>query len=230
MGSEEVAVVRELGKKAKILVRALMAGLGLAEEKDSEDDGINADEEEQQVEAEQEPDRYEERPNGRAETQSQDVTDRIRGDMQDTDAVQNGTNLLDDVQVGVAENLNRPPEDAKVGSLVMDGDVENIATAKHRLLSTLEQPPDLSNQSSPPVHVQSMTTSKQQPPVHKVDKQSIRTPVPSQEDGNADPQVEDTAGDSVPLTTRIVATLDMIITVVGEVYGQRDLLAGRMVW
>lgn len=30
--------------------------------------------------------------------------------------------------------------------------------------------------------------------------------------------------------TRLLATLDMIITVVGEFYGQRDLLAGRIVW
>ena len=29
---------------------------------------------------------------------------------------------------------------------------------------------------------------------------------------------------------RLLATLDMIITVVGEFYGQRDLLAGRIVW
>ncbi|KAL9586730.1 MAG: hypothetical protein Q9203_003769 [Teloschistes exilis] len=230
MGSEEVAVVRELGKKAKILVRALMAGLGLAEEKDSEVDGMNADEEEQQVESEQEPDACEERPNDSAETQSQDVTDRVPGDVQNTDAAPNGTNISSDVEVGGAGDPDCPPEGAAVGSSVVDGEVDDVATAKHRLLSTLEQSHDLSNRSSPSLHVQSMTTSKQQPPVHKVDKQSVHTPVPSQEDNNADPQVEDTAGNPVPLTTRIIATLDMIITVVGEVYGQRDLLAGRMAW
>lgn len=230
MGSEEVAVVRELGKKAKILVRALMAGLGLAEEKDSEVDGMNADEEEQQVESEQEPDGCEERPNDSAETQSRGVTDRVPGNVQNTDAAPNGTNISSDVEVGGGGDLDCPPEGAAVGSLVVNDDVDDIATAKHRLLSKLEQPPDRSNRSSPPPHVQSMTTSKQQPPVHKVDKQSIYTPVPSQEDNDIDPQVEDTAGNPVPLTTRIIATLDMIITVVGEVYGQRDLLAGRMVW
>lgn len=34
----------------------------------------------------------------------------------------------------------------------------------------------------------------------------------------------------IPVATRITATLDMIITIVGEAYGQRDLLEGRMVW
>ena len=41
---------------------------------------------------------------------------------------------------------------------------------------------------------------------------------------------QDDATDNRQQITRLLVTLDMIITVVGEFYGQRDLLGGRLVW
>ena len=45
-----------------------------------------------------------------------------------------------------------------------------------------------------------------------------------------EPDNELSSSDDDEHITRLLATLDMIITVVGEFYGQRDLLAGRIVW
>lgn len=230
MGSEEVAVVRELGKKAKVLVRALMAGLGLAEEMDCESDGVNEDEGEPQVESERESDGCEERPKGRAAMQSPDVTQPIHGRVPDTDAAPNGTDAANEIEADGAENLDCPPQDVTVGSSVVDGDLDDMATAKHRLLSTLQRPPDPSHQPSPSPCVTSMTASKHQSPDYEADQRLTRTPVQRHEEDSAAPRVQDVPDNPVPLTTRITATLDMIITVVGEVYGQRDLLAGRIVW
>ncbi|KAL9044118.1 MAG: hypothetical protein Q9214_002721 [Letrouitia sp. 1 TL-2023] len=47
---------------------------------------------------------------------------------------------------------------------------------------------------------------------------------------NKDTFAESVAESTVPLTINISCTLDMIITIVGEFYGQRDLLDGREVW
>ncbi|KAL8894993.1 MAG: hypothetical protein Q9207_008343 [Kuettlingeria erythrocarpa] len=116
----------------------------------------------------------------------------------------------------------------------LDGAVEDDVTmAKQRLLATLQpdndtsEPPDLpfqagANNGSPEL--------KQAEP----DPAAISSPPPAENSHPAPVATHGTAGEDedeeIPLTTRISATLDMIVTIVGEEYGQKDLLDGRMMW
>ncbi|KAI9656283.1 MAG: hypothetical protein M1821_004946 [Bathelium mastoideum] len=50
----------------------------------------------------------------------------------------------------------------------------------------------------------------------------------AEEDGDEDAALDDEGREELALNTRV--TLDMMITVVGEIYGQRDLLDSREVW
>lgn len=52
----------------------------------------------------------------------------------------------------------------------------------------------------------------------------------SRSEKNEDARANSVTESAVPLSMSISCTLDMIITIVGEFYGQRDLLDGREVW
>ncbi|KAL8646298.1 MAG: hypothetical protein Q9210_006215 [Variospora velana] len=89
----------------------------------------------------------------------------------------------------------------------------DMAAAKQRLLATLLQQPDPAPLSAP--------FSPPQLPTPQENTDSPTT-IPAPTTANDD--------NDIPLTTRITAALDMIITIVGEEYGQRDLLDGRGAW
>ena len=91
--------------------------------------------------------------------------------------------------------------------------IDQLEAAKAQMLASL--PPDLTPSGT------SGLEDKVSP--------AASAPEPSPNDlhntpNNPDPEE---AGE---LMTKIQATLDMMITVVGECYGQRDLLEGRIVW
>ncbi|KAL8808275.1 MAG: hypothetical protein Q9223_004057, partial [Gallowayella weberi] len=102
-------------------------------------------------------------------------------------------------------------------------DPDEITTAKTRLLASLPQPtpnpsPQVANDNTtiPPI---TTTTSSSPPPP----PQSAHPT--TQENSSAG----ENNGSKTAARIHVAATLDMIITVVGEAFGQRDLLAGRMV-
>lgn len=59
---------------------------------------------------------------------------------------------------------------------------------------------------------------------------SLSAGFPNSGTGLENVKLQDEAADNREQTTRLLVTLDMIITIVGEFYGQRDLLGGRIVW
>lgn len=158
MGSEEVGVLRDLGKKARGLVRGLRAGLGPVVEDVADGDGANDE----------------------------------------------GSEVLDEtVMVNEADDhaFDHHESDLAEQATPNENEEHDMANAKSRLLATLQE-------------THPSTTTSNTPPFSK--------------SGNDARENTDVA--EIPSTTRIAATLDMIITVVGEEYGQRDLLGGRMVW
>ncbi|KAI4170485.1 MAG: hypothetical protein LQ346_008855 [Caloplaca aetnensis] len=109
---------------------------------------------------------------------------------------------------------------------------DDVAMAKQRLLATLQRDdgtsehPDLPSQAG-------ANNGSLDPKAAQPDPTAISSTLPA-EGSHPGPAVpHGTVGEEdeeIPLTTRISATLDMIVTIVGEEYGQKDLLDGRMMW
>lgn len=190
MGSEEVGVLRNLGKKARGLVRGLAAGLGSR----AEDEESNEVEEGEGVEAIQDQDQTRPEHNG----------------------------LENDLFDGMNAMPNLPP----------DFNVNDMEKAKERLLATLQR--NVQSSPSDPLsrtgeHAAKTRQDNSQPAQDEAAALLLSLPPEGSQPGGILP--DGTADeDQILLTTRIAATLDMLITVVGEEYGQRDLLDGRMVW
>ncbi|KAL8684857.1 MAG: hypothetical protein Q9218_008103, partial [Villophora microphyllina] len=229
MGGEEVAVLRELGKKAKTLVRALMAGLGLAEEMDSEDVQASGDERDQEEEGSEKIEDSEGRPSGDTQMRIRGTADQTSIKVQDTEGAQNGKDSSND-RVSGTEDQNQSLANSTMESSVTDGNFDEMVLAKRRLLSTLEQPSSPPHHSTSTSQTESMRPFEYPPPPSDIGMQSSHSPPHTSELKVPDATVDEPQEDPLPLTTRITATLDMVITIVGEVYGQRDLLAGRMMW
>ncbi|KAL9012440.1 MAG: hypothetical protein Q9173_002790 [Seirophora scorigena] len=181
MGSEEVGVLRDLGKKARGLVRGLRAGygsVGEVEETDGVGDGANDE--------------------GSEDTGENEMFGE--------------TVMMDDAEDNA---FNHPESDLArdTDRQAAPNEEDDMANAKLRLLATLQRthPSTTTSSSNAP---RSRTGDDAQPPPQENTHEAATT----------------ATANEIPLTTRIAATLDMIITVVGEEYGQRDLLDGRMVW
>ncbi|KAL8748322.1 MAG: hypothetical protein Q9184_007395 [Pyrenodesmia sp. 2 TL-2023] len=196
MGSEEVGVLRDLGKKARGMIRGMRAGLGLLEEAEKRDEG-------EEGEGVGDGDGDDSRPEG--------------NDVKDAPVVEDDVVFLENPLDGAGE--------------------DDVAVAKHRLLATLQQ----DTPSEPPDPLSQPTPKNESPgPPHTKDAGPAPAPAasastPPTGEVSSDPVVvAPTAipgeNEEIPLTNRISATLDMIVTIVGEEYGQRDLLHGRMIW
>ncbi|KAL8730052.1 MAG: hypothetical protein Q9181_004808, partial [Wetmoreana brouardii] len=121
-------------------------------------------------------------------------------------------------------DLQHAPENITVLNPADTTESNAVAEAKKRLLASLAASRDARSMSD-------MVTSTIQPNL-LVDSESRRLPTaasfPLSPEAKAMPAGQ--GGDAIPSATRSMATLDMIITIVGEVYGQRDLLSRRTVW
>ena len=183
MGSEEVGILRELGKKAIWVLRGVQAGLANADEVDGDSED-NGDEE--------------------VET-GMDTEEGAR--------LGNGSSFVEDTTAGA----EAPDELANGLALSHESNTEDsLEAVKARMLASL--PPEsletdptnnddsvgIQRLSSPNLHAGQATSSGETPPLtlDGIDEQA----------------------------TKLQATLDMIITIVGEFYGQRDLLSGRLSW
>lgn len=212
MDSEEVGVLRALGKKARAMVRASSAGLD-GEEGSREDEfgsGVEDGEGLQGVKGE----------GGRDKEGTVQDLSRETG-LKEADGgeknVQPEPNTLD----------NGPLNGSDAG--LNDDD---MAEAKQRLLATLQEvQPSNPSDSSP--QIEDNAGSLSHPRSSPVRPELAAISSPSLQEGNA-PNESAPNGianeGQIPLSSRTAATLDMIITIVGEEYGQRDLLVGRMVW
>lgn len=194
MGSEEIGILRDLGKRAVCLLRGLRAGMNhdtqdeeLESEGDDNDSIVNGlDEEREDYRKHAEKDQECPNPEAKALTSSVEV------------------------KPDEAEATSTPNPD---GSFYHDSDIDDaLAAAKARVLSSLPQETLAQEPSNP---------AEETPPVLK-DGHSLSHDANTA--GSA--QNQEQQGEML----RLHATLDMIITVVGEFYGQRDLLEGRLVW
>lgn len=185
MGSEEVGVLRDLGKKAIAVLRGVTAGLY----QDHSENGENEDE-----------DKGEEEPESQANA--------------DADANANAHTLVSESRF--------PLNDSTETSL--DDSPHLVEAAKQILLKSLTEgsPGEAKNAEtralgSKPAYALESERESGREEAQKI----VETELPI---CNAGKQVDDE--DSI----KIHATLDMIITIVGELYGQKDLLPGRLLW
>ncbi|KAL8865107.1 MAG: hypothetical protein Q9174_007066, partial [Haloplaca sp. 1 TL-2023] len=200
MGSEDVGVLRGVGKRAGGMVRELAAGSIEEDEEDGqvEYEGEGEGEEEDEVVdgAEQEGEEGD-GEEGMGEEHGEDGYDA-----DDAPAI-SGTAEIDGMNGGEQTTDPLPiPSEGITDSRVLDGHTDDMQQAKARLLSSLDQ------QSTSPTAPSSESNASQN-----------TTPPPS-----ARPKQQR------PSRAANAATLDMILTIVGEVFGQRDLLASRCVW
>ena len=188
MGSEEIGILRDLGKKAIWLLRGLQAGF---ERTDDDDEGLD--------EGDFENDGREENP-----------------DLREGSDPSSGMNHFEPSSTLATSDL---VEDTIEGSSRLPPDTEatnSLDAAKVRMLAALpsELGPSTPSAADKTIPLATSSPSPARSPLSKL-RSSPKGPVVQE----ADDQM-----------SQIQAALDMIITVVGEFYGQRDLLDGRIVW
>lgn len=205
MGSEEVGVLRDLGKKARGALRGIRAGL---EENARSSEGFWEEDDGE---------------HGKSAAQENLVSNGLDGSYGETDSAPPSSRPEDSTPLEpdeVNHSTGSAPPSAP-GPQVLDP----LAAARRQLLDSLESPfsptsttisvvfpNDNANPQFPAVHLESSPAKRgngaqQEQQGHEVDD----------DDEEKKLQV-------------CCATLDMIITVVGEFYGQRDLLDGRLLW
>ena len=206
MGSEDVGVLRDVGKRAVWVLRGLRGGRreGAAEE------GAGG-EVEVEVEGEEGVDEQEvEYVNmgggaqvGEGEEGEGHGIDLLAGELDEGEELKDNPSTIDGI---------KPPSESQ----------DVLARAKQSLLYSLQAP------TAPPP-----TTNMDSPPPTATPGNRLSNE--SHEIDHAAHVSEDTSAATLSTHARkdeldVYATLDMIITVVGEFYGQRDLLEGRDLW
>jgi len=198
LNSEEIGVVRELGKKA------VLVGLGL---KDDATTNEGLDELDPSVDDDDEDDEIPVEVTNDAEVALDD--DVEVNAVEDQDPSQNGSGATRDdastTAIAVPSDVSQ--ETTKASSLVVEG-----AGKKH--ISELQ-----SLEASAPDSAEDLAAAKERM-VKDLNEPSI--------DDNK--TIEDLQVPTEDLNWNTKATVDMILTVAGEMYGQRDLLEFRGIW
>ena len=182
MGSEEVGVLRMLGKKAVWLLRRIAAGEVIQEEE--VEDG------------ETEEKGYEDERDDEVDMRNTDVN----GDTTEIEA-----SSQTEIDPTTATNQDTSPSKAQDDQLTLD-------EARQRILSSLE-PTNEIQKTSNPIDANTLPSPNHHHVPEEEANSTTTTPIK--------PSVDQQA---------IHATLDMIVTIVGEFYGQKDLLDGRLLW
>ena len=189
LSSEEIGVVRELGKKA------VLVGVGL-KEKEEWKEGI------QEVERGFDGDGDEE---GEADVINDDEI-ALEDDGIGEDAVRNGVSNSEITMQEEGELTTEAVEN-------QDGGPDPLAAAKARILANLpaDATDDIEHQLTP----------------NGLDFEPVQEPII----GPIKPETSDKSPEPVfDAKTNTKATIDMILTIAGEIYGQRDLLEFRDQW
>ena len=192
MGSEEVGVLRNLGKQAVWLLRRISAGEVI--------DGA-VDEPEAEMGAENEED-----------SEGDDEREGLQNDEDIPDAVdaKNDRSLSIDLITTAVLGQDRQ-KDIDAAAAMSDHD---LSKAKQRVLDSLGN-----SQAQ-------MSSSKTNPN----DEDGAPNPMPTQPVTEMELDGEGNLARRADEKVTMHATLNMLVTIVGELYGQRDLLSGRLVW
>ena len=195
MGSEEVGVVRNLGKRAVWLIRRIRAGDGTR----GTTDELDANMEEEEGEEEEDGD-------GELEEEfRQDGPDPA--DLDDAD--DGHSSYIDPITT--ADLGNNDTREANPTATTTDADLEK---AKQHILNSLG-----TNQTQ---------TDSAETNASKDD--STESPVPKHADTGLKIELERGLKERSDDKADLLATLDILVTIIGEFYGQRDLLEGRLLW
>lgn len=181
MGSEEVGVLRDLGKQSVWLLRRISAGEIFGGALDEPEVDAGEDDEEEGEEEEE--------------------------------GAEDGADFLDaaDVDDGHTPDID-PITTAALGN--GDNSDADLAKAKQRILSSLGT--DQAQTSSTDTNASNEDGIESPRRTHPVTGPGV--------DGEGG--LEERADEKA----MIHATLDMLVTIIGEFYGQRDLLDGRLLW
>lgn len=193
MGSEEVGVLRKVGKKAVWLLRRIAAGEVVEDEvvvgEDAEEESGDEDE-------------AGERENGET------VHDDEGGNLVNASSPV----VVVPVAEGRAPHLPSVPREEDSSTA--------LAEARQRMLASLNPMDEVQPVTEDP-GLSNGSIEKQQ---HT--KPGTAAEVNAETGPNVQTEQSGVLGDK----ESIHATLDMIVTIVGECYGQRDLLDGRLLW
>lgn len=189
MGSEEVGVLRDLGKKAIAVVRGVSAGLY----EDHSENGENEDRDDH---------RGEEEPECQANAKA------------DADADAHADAHLSESPF--------PLNDSAATSL--DDSPHFVEAEKQLLLKSLTV-------GSPDEVTIAETRSLGSQPAYVVESERDSGLEEAQKIAGSEPPICNSGKqEDDEKAVKMHATLDMIITIVGELYGQKDLLPGRLLW
>ena len=193
MGSEEVGVLRNLGKQAVWLLRRISAGEVV--------DGA-ADEPEAELGAEEEED-----------SEGDEEEEKVQDDEDIPDAVDanNSSSACIDPSTTAVSGQDRN-EDTDPAATMPDA---ALSKAKQRILDSL------ANNQAQPGSTETDASNEDAAP-NPMPTQPVAEMMESDGEGNLARRADEKA--------TMLATLDMLVTIVGELYGQRDLLSGRLVW
>lgn len=191
LSSMEIVWVRDLGKRAVLMMRSFAEMAALREELDGEglgaNEGVDDSEEDEEVVSDMKVEEADDDGSCAMEESPLPLTegDTIKGESDDQNPLEDTSHPEDDMEEG---EVDEGADDGEVdqGATTEASDLED---AKARLIAQLDAPPD---------------------------------PEPTDEDHNAP---EEDKEERVMMNMR--ATLNMILTVAGEFYGQRDLLEFR---
>ena len=195
MGSEEVGVLRNLGKRAVWLLRRIRAG----DVTDGSIDEFDVNMEEQEAEGEED---------GDGELEEENLQDGA--DPTDLDDADDGHSSYID-PITTADLGNDDNNKANPTATNSDADLEK---AKQHILNSLR-----TNQAQ----ADSAETNAS-------NDDSTECPVPKYADTGLKLEVEGGLEERRDEKADLLATLDILVTIIGEFYGQRDLLDGRLLW
>lgn len=194
MGSEEVGVLRKLGKQAVWLLRRISAGEVI--------DGA-VDEPEAETGADDEKD-----------SEGDEEEKGLQDDEEFPDAVDADNGCTPQIDPFPPAVLGQDGQKDTDPAATMS-DVE-LSKVKQRILDSLD---------NDQAQVDSTETNRS-------NQDGTPDPTPTQPitEGEVEVDGEGSLARKVDEKATMHATLDMLVTIVGELYGQRDLLSGRLVW
>ena len=195
IGSEEVGVVRNLGKRAVWLIRRIRAG---------DVTGGTIDELDASVEEEE----GEEKEDGDGDLEENFFQDGV--DPTEFDEADDGHSSYID-PITIADLGNNDNSEANPTTTFYDADLEK---AKQQILNSLA-----TNQAQ--------TDSAE---TNASNDDGTESPVPKHADTYLSVEVEGGLKEGSDDKAELLATLDILVTIIGEFYGQRDLLDGRLLW
>lgn len=193
MSSEEVGVLRKLGKQAVWLLRKIRTGVVIdgATDEPNVDAGEEYEDEDEEGEGEEE----------RAEDDA-DFLDAV-------DADDGCSPHIDPITTATVAHDGK--SEAHPTATISDAD---LAKAKQRILESLGTDP--AETDSPETNARNEAGIQSPTQTHTVTELEV--------DG------EEGLKDGADEEAMLHATLDMLVTIIGEFYGQRDLLDGRLLW